>query len=85
MDELVEGTVDETTISSNTSPKLAKVMELARKDPGLRLRSLAHVLDEHLPSGDRSKPASCGRVKTGQLLQDRVPVTRDRSVLQVSS
>ena len=48
MDELVEGTVDETTISSNTSPKLAKVMELARKDPGLRLRSLAHVLDEHL-------------------------------------
>jgi group II intron reverse transcriptase/maturase len=30
------------------SPKLEKVMELARKDPGLRLRSLAHVLDEHL-------------------------------------
>jgi RNA-directed DNA polymerase len=47
VDELVEGTVDGTTISSNTSPKLAKVMELARKDPGLRLRSLAHVLDEH--------------------------------------
>lgn len=48
MDELVEGTVNETTISTDTSPKLAKVMELARKDPGLRLRSLAHVLDEHL-------------------------------------
>jgi RNA-directed DNA polymerase len=47
VDELVEGTVNETTISRNTSPKLAKVMELARKDPGLRLRSLAHVLDEH--------------------------------------
>jgi hypothetical protein len=44
----VEGTVNETTISSDTSPKLAKVMELARKDPGLRLRSLAHVLDEDL-------------------------------------
>ena len=40
--------MDETTISKNTSPKLAKVMELARKDPGLRLRSLAHVLDEHV-------------------------------------
>lgn len=40
--------MSETTISTNTSPKLAKVMELARKDPGLRLRSLAHVLDEHL-------------------------------------
>lgn len=48
MDELVEGTVNETTISSDTSPKLAKVMELARKDPVLRLRSLAHVLDEDL-------------------------------------
>jgi retron-type reverse transcriptase len=47
-DELVEGTVNETTISSDTSTKLAKVMELARKDPGLRLRSLAHVLDENL-------------------------------------
>ncbi|MDQ3301058.1 MAG: reverse transcriptase domain-containing protein, partial [Myxococcota bacterium] len=42
----MEGTVDGTTISKNTSPKLAKVMELARKPPGLRLRSLAHVLDE---------------------------------------
>jgi group II intron reverse transcriptase/maturase len=42
----VEGTVNETTISTTTSPKLAKVEELARKDPGLRLRSLAHVLDE---------------------------------------
>lgn len=40
--------MNETTISSNTSPQLAKVMELARKDPGLRLRSLAHVLDEHM-------------------------------------
>ncbi|HET6567289.1 MAG TPA: reverse transcriptase domain-containing protein [Rhodothermales bacterium] len=40
--------MNETTISTDTSPKLAKVMELARKDPGLRLRSLAHVLDEHL-------------------------------------
>lgn len=40
--------MNETTISSDTSPKLAKVMELARKDPGLRLRSLAHVLDEDL-------------------------------------
>lgn len=40
--------MNETTISTNTSPKLTKVMELARKDPGLRLRSLAHVLDEHL-------------------------------------
>ena len=40
--------MNETTISKDTSPKLAKVMELARKDPGLRLRSLAHVLDEHL-------------------------------------
>ena len=48
MDELVEGTVNETTISSNTSPKLAKVMELARKDPALRMRSLAHVLDEQV-------------------------------------
>lgn len=48
MDELVEGTVSETTISKNTSPKLAKVAELARKDPGLRLRSLAHVLDEQM-------------------------------------
>jgi len=40
--------VNETTISSNTSPKLAKVMELARKEPGMRMRSLAHVLDEQL-------------------------------------
>jgi RNA-directed DNA polymerase len=40
--------VNETTISKTTSPKLTKVVELARKDPGLRLRSLAHVLDEHL-------------------------------------
>lgn len=40
--------MNETTISSDTSPKLAKVMELARKDPGLRLRSLAHVLDEQM-------------------------------------
>ena len=48
MDELVEGTVNETTISNDMSPKLAKVMELARKDTGLRLRSLAHVLDEQL-------------------------------------
>lgn len=40
--------MNETTNSNNTSPKLAKVMELARKDPGLRLRSLAHVLDEHM-------------------------------------
>ena len=40
--------MNETTISSDTSTKLAKVMELARKDPGLRLRSLAHVLDEDL-------------------------------------
>lgn len=40
--------MNETTISTDTSPKLAKVMELARKDPRLRLRSLAHVLDEHL-------------------------------------
>jgi RNA-directed DNA polymerase len=40
--------MSETTISTNLSPKLTKVMELARKDPGLRLRSLAHVLDEHL-------------------------------------
>lgn len=40
--------MNETTISKNTSPKLTKVMELARKDPRLRLRSLAHVLDEHL-------------------------------------
>jgi RNA-directed DNA polymerase len=40
--------MSETTSSTDTSPKLTKVMELARKDPGLRLRSLAHVLDEHL-------------------------------------
>ena len=40
--------MSETTISTDTSPKLAKVMELARKDPGLRLRSLAHVLDEQM-------------------------------------
>lgn len=40
--------MNETTILTNTSPKLTKVMELARKDPGLRLRSLAHVLDEQL-------------------------------------
>jgi group II intron reverse transcriptase/maturase len=40
--------MSETTISTNTSPKLTKVVELARKDPGLRLRSLAHVLDEDL-------------------------------------
>jgi retron-type reverse transcriptase len=38
----------EPTSSQDVSPKLAKVMELARKDPELRLRSLAHVLDEHL-------------------------------------
>lgn len=38
----------EPTSSQDVSPKLAKVMELARKDPKLRLRSLAHVLDEHL-------------------------------------
>lgn len=48
MDDFAEGTVNETTISTTTSPKLTKVVELARKDPGLRLRSLAHVLDEHL-------------------------------------
>lgn len=40
--------MSEPTSSTHMSPKLAKVMELARKDPGLRLRSLAHVLDEHL-------------------------------------
>src|SRR6187401_73823 len=40
--------MSEPTSSPTMSPKLAKVMELARKDPGLRLRSLAHVLDEHL-------------------------------------
>lgn len=40
--------MSETTISTNRSPKLTKVVELARKDPGLRLRSLAHVLDEDL-------------------------------------
>lgn len=40
--------MNETTISTDMSPRLAKVMELARKDPGLRLRSLAHVLDEDL-------------------------------------
>src|SRR5262245_29758553 len=40
--------MNESTNSTNMSPKLVKVMELARKDPGLRLRSLAHVLDEHL-------------------------------------
>lgn len=44
-----------------------------------------YVHDARNASGDRSKPASCGRVKSGQLLQDGVPVTRDRSVLQVSS
>lgn len=38
----------EPTSSQDMSPKLAKVMELARKDPELRLRSLAHVLDEHM-------------------------------------
>lgn len=48
MDDFAEGTMSETTISTNLSPKLTKVVELARKDPGLRLRSLAHVLDEHL-------------------------------------
>jgi group II intron reverse transcriptase/maturase len=47
-DDFAEGTMSETTISTNVSPKLTKVMELARKDPGLRLRSLAHVLDEQL-------------------------------------
>jgi group II intron reverse transcriptase/maturase len=40
--------MSEATTSTEMSPKLAKVMELARKDPGLRLRSLAHVLDEQL-------------------------------------
>jgi retron-type reverse transcriptase len=40
--------MSESTNSTTMSPKLAKVMELARKDPGLRLRSLAHVLDEQL-------------------------------------
>lgn len=40
--------MSETTISTNLSPKLTKVMELARRNPGLRLRSLAHVLDEHV-------------------------------------
>ena len=40
--------MSESTNSKDMSPKLAKVAELARKDPGLRLRSLAHVLDEHL-------------------------------------
>jgi RNA-directed DNA polymerase len=43
-----EGTMTEPTSSQDVSPKLAKVMELARKDPELRLRSLAHVLDEHM-------------------------------------
>jgi RNA-directed DNA polymerase len=40
--------MSEPTSSTTMSPKLAKVMELARKDPGLRLRSLAHVLDEQV-------------------------------------
>jgi hypothetical protein len=43
-----EGPMSEPTSSTTMSPKLAKVMELARKDPGLRLRSLAHVLDEQV-------------------------------------
>lgn len=40
--------MSESTNSTTMSLKLAKVAELARKDPTLRLRSLAHVLDEQM-------------------------------------
>jgi len=46
MNELREGTMDGATTLKPMSPKLAKVAELARKDPQLRLRALAHVIDE---------------------------------------
>ena len=38
--------MDATKIAITMSPKLQKVAELARRDPHLRLRSLAHLIDE---------------------------------------
>jgi group II intron reverse transcriptase/maturase len=38
--------MDATKIAKTMSPKLRKVAELVKRDPHLRLRSLAHLLDE---------------------------------------
>ncbi len=40
--------MSEATTLRTMSPKLAKVAELAKKDPKLRLRALGHLLDEHM-------------------------------------
>jgi len=48
-----------------------------------RERRLRKIYKAVLPSGDTSKPASRGQVKSGQSLQDCARVARSTSVLQV--
>ena len=56
-------------------------LDRACKTLGLSVRTLQRWVT--VTSGDRSNPASCGHVKSGQSFQDAGRVTWSTSVLQV--